>query len=87
MTLPEGIGNQSILDTRLVMYPGAIEANSQQVLGTATRAEIIAFFDKDRLLAATEGYGTFELRVVGRLRDGRSFSGRTAVTILRPAGL
>ena len=86
LRLPEGITKDQInIDQPLVLYPGGIEATRQNAIQwhrrRAMRTTIYAFFDKDSLMNAVPDNGSVELRVVGKLNDGRSFCGTNTVRI------
>jgi uncharacterized repeat protein (TIGR01451 family)/fimbrial isopeptide formation D2 family protein len=84
--LPEGYGRELIADTPLVMTPGDIRATSQQVFGTSTQGKILCYFSTRAILAATEGYGGFELTVTGQLSDGNFFVGKGVLSIFKLGG-
>ena len=87
LELPYGFGKDDIGDELLILSPGSIEANRQFVFGTDTRSKIIALFDTAKLLdAVPDYYGEVELKVIGQLKSGRSFSGAALVTITRFTG-
>jgi uncharacterized repeat protein (TIGR01451 family) len=82
LRLPEGYGKDLIADQPLVLYPGEISAFDQRVYGTLEQGMIVAYFDKDQFLAATEGYGRIDLQVTGALVGGGSFVGEGSIAIL-----
>jgi uncharacterized repeat protein (TIGR01451 family) len=84
--LPEGVGSGAISNTPLVLTPGNIKATGQQIFGTSTQGKVLCFFDVDPILAATQGYGEFPLKVTGQLKDGRAFVAQTTITILKFGG-
>jgi uncharacterized repeat protein (TIGR01451 family) len=84
--LPEGIGKEAIANTPLRLTPGNVPATGQQIFGTSTQGKVLAFFDVDPILAATQGYGQFPLRVSGVLKDGRSFFAETPIWIVKFGG-
>ena len=89
--LPEGIGKDDVDDVPPILYlpqpySGKISATRQIVYGTATRAKVIALFDKMELLNAIGERGQFTLTVVGKLKKGKSWYGRDTVYITRFAG-
>lgn len=53
----------------------------QIVYGTATRAKVIALFDKTALLNAMPDHGEARLTVVGKLKKGQSWFGQDTVYI------
>ncbi|MFC1636959.1 hypothetical protein ACFL5Z_19215, partial [Planctomycetota bacterium] len=93
--LPEGVGIDNIEDEPPVLYlpepyKGKINATRQIVYGSATRAKVIALFDKTELLnavseaAQSKGLsdrGEFKLMVVGKLKKGQSWYGIDTVYI------
>ena len=84
--LPEGIGKEAISTAALVLTPGNVRATGQLTFGTSTQGKVLCFFDVDSILAATEGYGEFLLRVTGELRDGRTFACERTIWILKFGG-
>jgi len=84
--LPEGIGAGAISNTPLVLTPGHVKATGQQIFGTSTQGKVLCFFDVDPILAATQGYGEFPLKVTGQLKDGRAFVAETTIWILKFGG-
>ncbi|MCL5281939.1 MAG: hypothetical protein M1376_18750 [Planctomycetes bacterium] len=84
--LPEGTGAGAISNSALVLTPGNIKATGQQIFGTSTQGKVLCFFDVDAILAVTNGYGEFPLKVTGQLRDGRSFVAQTTIWILKFGG-
>jgi uncharacterized repeat protein (TIGR01451 family) len=84
--LPEGIGMAAISNTPLVLTPGNVTATGQQIFGTSTQGKVLCFFDVDPILAATQGYGEFSLKVTGKLNDGRSFYASGTIWILKFGG-
>jgi len=81
--LPAGIGKDDIKDILPTLYPGRITAKRQLVYGTDTTAKVIAFFDKAELVAAIPDDGQVQVKVVGKLKNGRSFSGEASLHIAR----
>ena len=79
--LPSGIGKDDIKDVLPTLYPGRINAKRQIVYGTATTAKVIALFDKADLLGAISDRGEVRLRVVGKLKTGRSWYGEDTIYI------
>ena len=81
--LPRGITKDEIdSDTKLVLYPGGIEAKSQVIRRRRRRrVTILAYFDKAELMNAIENNGRVELQAVGQLKSGQSFYGEDSVTI------
>jgi uncharacterized repeat protein (TIGR01451 family) len=84
--LPEGIGMGAITNTPLVLTPGNVTATGQLIFGTSTQGKVLGFFDVDPILAATQGYGEFTLKVTGKLNDGRSFYATSTIWILKFGG-
>jgi len=89
--LPVGVGKDDVDDVLLpVLYLpqpyGKISAHRQIVYGTATRAKVIALFDKATLVNAMPDRGEVTLTVVGKLTKGRSWYGRDTVYITGSVG-
>jgi len=84
--LPEGYGMETILDTPLTLTPGDVQSTTPKIYGTSRQGKILCFFDTAALLAATQGYGPFDIQVAGRLTGGRSFVCQGKVSILRFGG-
>jgi len=84
--LPQGTGAGAISNTPLVLTPGNVKATGQQIFGTSAQGKVLCFFDVDPILAATQGYGAFPLKVTGQLKDGRSFVAETTISILKFGG-
>ncbi|HSV99506.1 MAG TPA: hypothetical protein VLI39_04995 [Sedimentisphaerales bacterium] len=84
--LPEGYGMETILDTPLTLTPGEVQSTTPKIYGTSQQGKILCFFDTAGLLAATQGYGQFDIQVAGRLTGGRSFVCKGKVSILRFGG-
>jgi uncharacterized repeat protein (TIGR01451 family) len=84
--LPQGIGPGAISNTTLVLTPGNVKATGQQIFGTSIQGKVLGFFAVEPILAATQGYGEFPLKVTGQLKDGRSFAGETTISILKFGG-
>jgi uncharacterized repeat protein (TIGR01451 family) len=84
--LPVGIGMGAISNTPLVLTPGNVPATGQQIFGTSTQGKVLCFFEVAPILAATQGYGEFPLKVTGLLNDGRSFVAEGTVSILKSGG-
>ncbi len=81
--LPSGIGKDDIKDTLPTLYPGRVRAKRQLVYGTASTAKVVAVFDKAELVDAISENGNIKLKVVGKLKEGRSFYGEATVRINR----
>ncbi|MBN2129395.1 MAG: DUF11 domain-containing protein [Sedimentisphaerales bacterium] len=85
--LPEGIGKEDIVDGPLMLTvpgrPDEIMSFSHQVYGTSEQGKVVAYFDKDRFLAAAEGYGEFDIEVSGMFVNGGLFVGKGAIVVLR----
>jgi uncharacterized repeat protein (TIGR01451 family) len=88
LILPPGIGKDDVKDVLPTLYSGQvrISAKRQLVHGTASRAKVIALFDKTELTNAIPGYGQTKLKVVGKLKAGRSFFGEATVYITKHTG-
>lgn len=84
--LPEGKGKELIADVPLVLTPGGIQGTDQTIYGTSKQGKVLCFFDTASILAATSGYGQFEVKVTGRLVDGRSFRAENTLWILKFGG-
>ena len=84
--LPPGIGKDDIKEVLPTLYPGRLSAKRQMIFGTATRAKVIALFDKNDLLKAVSDSGEVPLTVVGKLKTGRSWYGKATVYITRFTG-
>jgi uncharacterized repeat protein (TIGR01451 family) len=84
--LPAGIGKDDVKDVLPTLYPGRIQAKRQIVYGNANKAKVIALFDKAELMNAIPDYGQVNLRVVGKLKAGRSFAGEATVYITKYTG-
>jgi uncharacterized repeat protein (TIGR01451 family) len=84
--LPAGIGRDDIKDTLPTLYPGRVRAKQQIVYGTADTAKVIALFDKAELVAAIPDNGEVRVKVVGKLKEGRSFFGEATIYITRFTG-
>ncbi len=84
--LPAGIGKDDVKDVLPTLYPGRVRAKRQLVYGDANRAKVIAVFDKAELMEAIPGYGEMRWRVVGKLKEGRSFAGEATVYITKYTG-
>jgi subtilisin family serine protease len=85
--LPEPIVNDDVDAYKpLVLYPGAIEAASQYVFPSCTRAQsnvrIIAVFDKADLLTSIPDNGNVELTTVGRFISNQCFYGTDTIKII-----
>ena len=85
--LPEGIGKESIVDGPLILTvpdrPDEIMSFSHQVYGTSEQGKVVAYFDKDRFLSATHGYGEFDIEVSGMFVNGGLFVGKGSIIVLR----
>ena len=83
--LPEPIIAEDIdISELLVLHPGGIEADEQQLLPDKAADEqlrIRAVFDRAELLAATPYNGDVDVTVVGRFISGLYFYGTATVTI------
>jgi uncharacterized repeat protein (TIGR01451 family) len=81
--LPVGIGMDAISSTPLVLTPGNVTAAGQEIFGTSTQGKVLCFFGVAPVLAATQGYGDFPLKVTGLLKDGRPFVAESKISILK----
>ncbi|MHC4677585.1 MAG: hypothetical protein ACYTEK_02710, partial [Planctomycetota bacterium] len=86
LILPPGIGRDDVKDVLPTLYPGTVRAKRQIVYGTASRAKVIALFDKAELMNAIPDYGQVTLKVIGKLKAGRSFFGEATVYIPKYTG-
>jgi len=84
--LPRGTGKDDIQEVMPTLYPGRISAKRQWILGSATRAKVIAQFEKNDLLDAIDDRGQVPLTVVGKLKTGRSWYGKATVYITEYTG-
>jgi uncharacterized repeat protein (TIGR01451 family) len=84
--LPEGYGMEQIASTPLVLTPGNVQSTTPKIYGTSQQGKVLCFFDTAGLLAATQGYGEFDIQVTGKLVGGRSFVCDGKVAILRFGG-
>ena len=82
----DGIGKNDIADVLPTLYPGAITANRHVVFGSATKAKVIALFDKIELLDAVPDYGQVTLTMVGTLTSGEPYSCVATVWITKFTG-
>ena len=86
LRLPDGIGQRDIDEASpLLLYPGEINASKRLIIPCVERGRrfitIIAFFDKDALMAAAPSNGIKTLKVGGKLKSGRYFFGADTVII------
>jgi len=85
--LPEGVGKENIVDGPLILtVPDStdeIMSFSHQVYGTSEQGKVVAYFDKDRFLSATQGYGEFDIEVSGMFVNGGIFRGEGSIIVLR----
>lgn len=88
LILPPGIARDDVKDVLPALYSGQakVSAKRQLVYGTASRAKVIALFDKNELLNAIPGYGQMTWKVIGKLKTGRSFFGEATVLITKHTG-
>jgi hypothetical protein len=85
--LPQGITKDQIDgNTKLLLYPGEIEAVQQYIWPYCAKGvrhvSILAIFDTDELLDTVEQPGQVQLDVVGRLKTGQYFFGRDTTRII-----
>jgi len=73
--LPKGIGRGQIDSSRMLeLYPGQIKALRQLILQWfGQRVFLLAFFDKNKLMAAVPENGDVEIYTVGQLKTGDYF--------------
>lgn len=79
--LPSGIGKDAVKNTLPTLYPGRVKAKRQMIYGTATTAKVVGVFDKAEMMNAISENGRVKLKMVGKLKDGRSFYGEATVNI------
>jgi fimbrial isopeptide formation D2 family protein len=84
--LPEGYGMGMVAETPLVLTPGNVQSSTPKIYGTSQQGKILCFFDTAPLLAATQGFGEFDIEVTGKLTNGRSFVCKGKVAIMRFGG-
>lgn len=84
--LPEGYGMEMVAETPLVLTPGNVQSSTPKIYGTSQQGKILCFFDTAPLLAATQGFGEFDIEVTGKLTNGRSFVCKGKVAIMRFGG-
>jgi hypothetical protein len=97
--LPQGIGMEAIRTTPLVLTlepvtgagqrllkPVSITGTNQLIFGSSTQGKVLSFFKAGPILAGTEGYGEFPLRVSGQLKDGRTFYALDTIWIVKFGG-
>jgi hypothetical protein len=87
--LPPGITKEQIdAGYKLLLYPGSIEAQSQNVVqwgdGGNKQTAILAIFDRSAFTDAINTEDIVNLSVVGRFTTGRYFFGRDTVRIIKP---
>jgi len=83
LILPPGIGKDDVKDVLPTLYPGRVRAKRQLVYGTGATAKVIALFDKAELAAAIPDDGQVQVKVVGKLKSGRSFTGEASLFVGR----
>ncbi len=84
MRLPKGVTKDQIDSNQsLFLYPGEIKADKISITSGCTTT-ILASFDKDKLMAAIDANGTFELAVVGQLKTGQYFYGTDDIRVICP---
>ncbi|MHC4396844.1 MAG: right-handed parallel beta-helix repeat-containing protein [Planctomycetota bacterium] len=88
IALGEDVSEEQIdEDEPVLLYPGGIGPIQQRVFphgrGRSKRIYILAFYDKEKLLAAVSKNGAVELEVMGRLKSGRYFGGCDSIRIKR----
>jgi uncharacterized repeat protein (TIGR01451 family) len=86
MVMPPGINGDDIRDVKPVLKPGNVIAKDHAIFSGPTMTKVIAKFDKAELLDAVDEYGYVTLRVIGKLKSGRSFAGEATVYISRFTG-
>jgi hypothetical protein len=84
MRLPKGVTRDQIdVNEPILLYPGEIKADKVFIMcGSATT--IFASFDKNKLMAAIDANGTFELAVAGQLKTGQYFYGTDDIRVICP---
>jgi hypothetical protein len=87
--LPELIHKDDVdVHTKLIIFPGAIEAAEQHLIPPGSEAQsnarIHAFFDKAELLEAMPDNGDVEFTAIGRFVSGKYFYGIGTVRIINP---
>jgi hypothetical protein len=83
MRLPKGVTKDQIDINAIFLYPGEIKANKVSITGGCA-ATILASFNKDKLMAAIDANGIFELAVVGQVKTGQYFYGSDTINIFCP---
>ena len=86
MVMPPGINGDDIRDVKPVLKPGNVIAKDHAIFSGPTMTKVIAKFDKAELLDAVDEYGYVTLKVIGKLKSGRSFAGEATVYISRFTG-
>jgi len=83
IVLPKGVRPKDVdLNQPLVLSPGSVRATKQEaIMWLSGYTMVFADFPRAGLVAAVPQNGSVELQIVGRLKDGRQFSGHDTVTI------
>jgi hypothetical protein len=82
--MPNGIGQEDIdIEKPIMLDLGEVQiaADNMKVEENDGKVQITVFFDKFAILDALSGYGQFDVEIIGYLKDGRTFSGQTKLTI------
>ena len=87
LRLPKGIAKDQVKsDQALLLYPGGIEATSQQAIqlarGDNALTFVYAWFDRPEVMTAVPDNGKAEFRVVGALEGGGYFHGTDTIMIV-----
>jgi hypothetical protein len=83
IVMPKGTRPKDVdLSQPLVLSPGNVPATKQEaIMWLSGYTMVLADFPRAGLVAAVPQNGSVELQIVGRLKDGRQFSGHDTVTI------
>jgi len=87
ISFPKGITKNMIdMSKPLLLNPGGIEASRKfvytQYVRGVPRTNILAFFDKNKLMNVVPGNGLTKLQITGELKTGRPFTGSDTVRII-----
>jgi hypothetical protein len=87
LRLPQGITRDQIDgNTKLLLYPGEIEAVQQYIwpdyANGIRHVSILAIFDRDELLDTVDQAGQVQVDVVGQLKTGQYFFGKDTIRII-----
>jgi hypothetical protein len=72
------------IDGKFILFPGAITAKRQEVQDDEGELKVIAYFDRNQLLAAIPYNGMVELTVAGKFEPDRYFYGNGNIEIIQP---